>query len=868
MKVPRATMRLQFNQRFTFRSATDLVPYFAALGVSHLYASPVMTARPTSMHGYDVIDPTRLNPELGGEKDFRGLVHALRAYEMGLIVDIVPNHMAVGSDNKWWMDVLTHGRHSHYAKYFDIDWDGSDLHRRGKVLLPVLGRPYGEALAAGEIGVQRTSGSPPVVHYFDKYFPLSPETAAAVEKEPASFDVVSEQGRARLHQVLEQQNYRLAWWRSANDEINWRRFFDINELAALRIEDDEVFDAIHGRILEFYAEGLIDGLRIDHVDGLAQPGDYCRKLRARLASLERMRPDDCPAGPAYLIVEKILAYDEHLPQPWELDGTTGYDFMDEVSLLQHMEAGEVPLTALWQRISGRAGRFADEEELARRQILERSFSAQCETLVDVLYDIAQADLTTRDFSRAAINRCVVELLAHFPVYRIYAKVGEASPADVHFLRRALRGAETTCLPGDRLILEAIANWLLGENGSQQRKERQSIALIRFQQLSGPLSAKAVEDTAFYRYGRLISRNDVGFDAGRFACSADQFHNRMQRRRREFPASMLATATHDHKRGEDVRARLAVLSERSTEWERIVIRWLELARPFLERSPPDQMPSDGDLAILFQTIVGAWPMTLAIDDQAHLATYAKRIGAWQQKALREGKLRSDWTTPDEEYEQAAIRVIDQLFAAPSDLLCEIANFAQKLMAPGVVNSLSQLLIKLTAPGVPDIYQGTEFWDLSLVDPDNRAPVEFVARTEMFESSSFDALISNWRDGRIKQDILRRVLAVRQKWASLFVEGDYMPCAVEGALSQHVVAFARVSQEVRALTICPRLTSRLFRNAQITIPAREWLDTRLIVPKSLRGAYENEFTGEEIGIDGEVAVARLLSCAPFGLLLGFL
>ncbi len=827
-----------------------------------------MAARSGSMHGYDTIDPRRLNPELGGEEGLRGLVQELRHHEMGLIVDIVPNHMAVGPDNPWWMDVLTHGRRSRYAKFFDIDWDTPDARRRGKILLPVLGRPYGEALAAGEICLESVAGSAPVVRHFDKRFPLSPQTAEAARQEPVVFDVSCEAGRVRLHELLEEQHYRLAWWRCANDEINWRRFFDINELAALRIEDDDVFNAVHGRILDFYAEGLIDGVRVDHVDGLAEPGDYCRKLRARLAARQARRPSSCPPGPAYFVVEKILARDERLPKAWQVDGTTGYDFMDEVSSLQHAEAGAAPLTAFWCRISGRPASFADEEELARRQVLERSFSAQRESLVETVYNLAQADIATKDFSRAAIERCVTELLAHFPIYRIYAKPSEASSSDQQYLGDAMQCAATTCLPGDRFILENVGRWLIGQAPPGQARQLQPIAMTRFQQLSAPLCAKAVEDTAFYRYGRLISRNDVGFDPDCFARSLEQFHARMLQRHREFPGAMLATATHDHKRGEDVRARLAVLSECHAEWKSAAAHWLEMGRDFCVRSHAGQMPADGDLLILFQTIVGAWPMTLGTDDQAGLQDFGKRIAAWQQKALREAKLHSDWADPDDAYEQAARRFIECLFGASSNLLTEIVVFARALMAAGVANSLAQLLIKLTAPGVPDIYQGTEFWDLSLVDPDNRAPVDFAARKHALLPTPTDALASDWRDGRLKQRILSQVLATRQRFPDLFTEGDYIPLVCDGPLAQHVGAFARVTPQASLIAVFSRFVFRLLSGAELMIPPSAWRDTRLIVPESLRGRYIGQFNGKDVEINAAIHVAHLLPRLPIGLFVGFL
>ena len=377
MMPPRSTIRLQLHRGFKFDNAAALAPYFATLGVSHLYLSPILTARAGSMHGYDVVDPTRVNPELGGEEALRRLVQAARRNGLGIILDIVPNHMAIGSNNRWWMDVLARGRKSRFAKYFDIDWTPDNPHLRGKVALPILGRPYGQALAAGEITVRCDKNGLALVRYFDHSLPLA---AALVQTPYGNFDPASAAGKECLSELLDSQHYRLMWWRSANDEVNWRRFFDINELAAIRVEDDEVFEAVHGTILRLYADGLIDGLRVDHVDGLSRPGAYCRKLRQRLLSLERERPDDCPKGPAYLVVEKILSHGETLPKAWEIDGTTGYDFMDEISLLQHDAHGEHTLEKLWERASGRSADFAVEEKLARRQILQRNFAAKRQPL--------------------------------------------------------------------------------------------------------------------------------------------------------------------------------------------------------------------------------------------------------------------------------------------------------------------------------------------------------------------------------------------------------------------------------------------------------------------------------------------------------
>jgi (1->4)-alpha-D-glucan 1-alpha-D-glucosylmutase len=866
MSAPRATMRLQFHAGFTFADARALLPYFAALGISHLYASPIMTARPGSMHGYDTIDPTRVNPELGGEEELQRLVDELRRHEMGLIVDVVPNHMAVGSDNVWWMDVLARGRDSRYAEYFDIDWAPDNPHLRDKVLLPILGRPYGEALAAREITLHGDT----FIQYFDHKFPVA-AGGLDVAGEPSSlssasaFDPASSAGRERLHGLLEEQHYRLAWWRSANDEINWRRFFDINELAALRVEDDEVFEAVHATLFRLYAQGLLDGVRVDHVDGLARPEDYCRKLRARLRQLESERASHCPAGPAYFIVEKILAHEEKLAQSWEVDGTTGYDFMDEVSALQH--DGERPLTALWERVSGRFGDFGREEVLARRQILQRSFSAQLQSVVRSLYEIAQADLATRDLALSAIRRALTEILVHFPVYRIYAGVQHASPSDRMFLSRAVARAKTTCLPSDRWLIEMLSMWLMGTRIRSEVDAQQTIALARFQQLSASLCARAVEDTAFYRYGRLLSRNDVGFDPRRFSLTPTEFHLRMQERATYFPHSMLATATHDHKRGEDVRARLAVLSELADEWSRAVERWIALCVPHCEAAGGTPMPSTGDLAILLQTIVGAWPPGLQTTDHKQLAAYGKRIVAWQQKAVREAKLLSDWSAPNEPYERAASELVAWLMAGPSELLTEIADFARRIAPAGAANGLAQVLLKLTAPGLPDIYQGTEYWDFSLVDPDNRTPVDFATRKHTLGTGLPADLAADWADGRIKQLMMARVLAVRKKLPRLFANGQYVPLQAVGPFAGHFVAFARILGNSAAVTaVCRLCTGILREDGSLTIPLARWKDTHIVLPRELQGVKLcSALTGTEIvPSDQTLAAGQILSTLPVALL----
>ena len=860
MNVPRATMRLQFHRGFTFADAQSLAPYFAELGISHIYASPILAARPGSMHGYDVIDPTRINPDIGGEREYCRFVEVLRRHELGMIVDIVPNHMAIGNGNAWWMDVLIKGQDSGYAKYFDIDWSPPNAALRGKILLPVLSRPYGETLAAGEITLARDRERGAfVICYCDQVFPVagSLSDTAATDFDPASPD-----GRERLHNLLERQHYRLAWWRAANDEINWRRFFDINELAAIRVQDDEVFDAVHGTLFRLYADGLIDGVRVDHIDGLSLPETYCRKLRLRLRELDGKRPACAPDGPAYFVVEKILARGESLPRSWETDGTTGYDFMDEASALLHDKSGEQPLRALWRHVSNRPGDFDSEEELARRQILERSFSAQRDAAVEALHAIAQSALRTRDYSRAAIRRCLTEILAHFPVYRIYARVERASPSDCAFLSQAVKRAKETCLASDAWLAAVLGEWLSGRRIDPSLDRLQNIALARFQQLSAPLCAKAVEDTAYYRYGRLISRNDVGFDVRQFACPAAEFHRRMQARVRELPHAMLATATHDHKRGEDVRARLAVLSERPEDWASSVQRWIEFGARNSIITDSERMPSTGDLAILFQTIVGAWPPGLTQTDKSGLAAFSKRVAAWQQKALREAKLHSDWLAPNEAYERATSDFVIRLFSTPSELLNEIATFAKRIAPAGAANGLAQVLLKLTAPGVPDIYQGTEYWDLSFVDPDNRSPVDFAARQESLNVTYIDDLAANWRDGRIKQFVIARVLAMRKKMPRLFAEGTYVPLETAGPLAEHFVGFARILGKSAAISVFCRFTAELLsRDDALAVSISQCNNTRLVIPAELRATFSDALIPQRrLLVGSEVGMAQILNRLP--------
>ena len=759
--TPRATLRLQFHKGFTFADAEALVPYFAALGISHLYASPITAARSGSLHGYDVIDHTRINPELGGEEALKRLVDALRREKIGLIADIVPNHMAATLENAWWADVLRRGRDSRYARYFDIDWESEDPELCGKVFLPWLAKPRHEV-------------------------------------EPGDIDKLG---------LPRPGAYLLGWWRSAGDRINWRRFFDINDLVCLRMEDEEAFESVHALIARLYADGTIDGVRVDHVDGLADPAGYCRKLRQRLDSKNPARP--------YLVVEKILLRGETLPADWGCDGTTGYDFMDEVSALQHDPTAEPVLAEAWAALTGRPSDFAIEEEAARREIVARSFAAPLDACVRAFETLAKSDPAAADLSRPALRRALTGMLVHFPVYRGYATAN-----DRPFVQTAAGAARRTGLPGDRWVIDLLQRWMT-EPGDDRT------ALTRFQQLSAPVAAKSVEDTAFYRYGALLSRNDVGFDVERFGWSAADFHARMQRRQAEQPHALLATATHDHKRGEDVRARLAVLSEQPQAWTGRLARWTDAA----EGLRTDGMPSRADIAMLLQTIVGAWPFDLALEDAVGRAAFAQRLEGWQRKALREAKLETDWGDPNASYETAARDLLHRLVvedAAPA-LRTEIFAFIQEIAPAGAINGLAQTLLRLTVPGVPDLYQGTELWDLSLVDPDNRRPVDFALRQKVLGTET----PATWRDGALKQALIVRALALRLAMPDLFADGSYEPVAVDGRLAARIVAFVRRRGSDAILTVVPRLPTGLAKaHAQLSLEPAGLADTVLALPPGLR------------------------------------
>ncbi|WP_303854204.1 malto-oligosyltrehalose synthase [Salinicola salarius] len=908
MRPLRATVRLQLHADFTFDDACRQVDYYAELGISHFYLSPFLASRAESAHGYDGIDPTRVDSELGGEAGLGRLVEALHAADMGILADIVPNHLAVGSENPWWQDVLAHGRASEYARFFDIDWEQSGAD--GKLLLPFLGDRYVQVLEDGELTLAWDAERAAFfVVYHEHRFPLNPAHTSALLASAAAdadadrdglqpervrsseisheerrgddpliaatlarHDPATEEGRARLHALLERQAYRLAYWRTANDALNWRRFFDITELVGVRVEDESVFDLSHAYVLSLVERGWIDGLRIDHIDGLADPRGYALRLRARLDAIAERRQElngerrNETRRPIY--VEKILGDGEHLHTDWDVDGTTGYEFLDLVSGIQHDPAGREPLARLWREISGREDDFAAEVQAARREMLEGSLAAEFERCVKAVGALASASPATREFSLPAIRRVLGALAVGYPVYRSYADQDGRPDADAEDFDHAMQMARSQLSAADAAWLPLLDDWFGGKapnDFDEPERQWRLTALTRFQQLTSPLAAKAVEDTAGYRSAVLLSRNDVGCEGAHFAYAPQRLHEANRERLERFPRGMLTTATHDHKRGEDVRARLAALSELADIVVPRMQAWARDQRLYDSR----ETPSGGDRLMMLQLVLAAWPLELKLEPDAEFASpdrqaltdFADRIVAWQQKAMREAKLDSHWLAPEETYEQAGEDAV-RCALSGGDLTRELAETAALLDLPGAINGLAQTVLRLCSPGIPDLYQGTEFWDQSLVDPDNRRPVDMAARREALEGAEMPASAwKHWRDGAVKQAVVQRLLSLRREHPSLFSEGEYVPLQASGAYADHVVAFARKTPTQTLVVVVPRLSTVL--SASSLERELQWSDTTLSLETlGLEGTGDAWLTSAPVASPARLSLQQHLSDFPCG------
>jgi (1->4)-alpha-D-glucan 1-alpha-D-glucosylmutase len=821
---PVATYRLQFHKGFRFDDASALVPYLARLGVSHVYASPFLKARPGSVHGYDVVDPRRINPEIGSEASLNRLLRKLDTHGMGMVLDVVPNHMGVlHADNPWWQDVLEKGRASRYAKFFDIDWSP------GKVLLPVLGSHYGEALDKGEIRLVKERGEWKIA-YYDYRFPLKKGSRQGKIEDSLA-----------LHRLLEQQHYRLAFWRVASDEINYRRFFEIAELAAVCVEDEEVFDELHVLIKRLARKPGVDGVRVDHPDGLADPRTYLERLGTLF---ER---------PAWVLVEKILADHEALPADWPVHGTTGYRYANLLTGLFVDAAAEARFDRVYRRFTGEQRSFAELEHASRILVMSTTLAAELDRLAARLARIAAGNRRTQDYTQSGLRKALAETAARFPVYRSYVSERGVSGTDRRYIEWAAKAARRASRIADPGIFDFVRDVLTLDVAPPAGARRRAMLgfAMRFQQFTAPVVAKGDEDTAFYRYQRLLALNEVGGNPRNFGLSLKAFHAASEDRARRWPFTMLGTSTHDTKRSEDSRARLAVLSELSSAWRLALRRWSLLNRSRRAEIEGVAAPSRGDEYHFYQALIAIWP---AESPQA----LRERLKAYMLKAVREAKQHSSWINPDLEYEAALERFVveslrNELF------LKDLREVMPRLVHLGMLVGLSQALLKVASPGVPDYYQGTELWDFSLVDPDNRRPVDFDLRKKLLGEKS--NLLKNLSDGRAKLHIIREGLRVRRKLPQLFHGARYMPLYADGGMEDKVCAFSLSDGKDTVIAVAPRLFASLLREGQ-PAPMGEgvWGESALILPQ---GDYLNALTGKRAG-DGRQRMRDLLADFPVALL----
>ena len=863
-REPRATYRLQLTPGFRFADAAALADYLAALGVSHAYLSPSFEAEPGSTHGYDVVDPGRVREELGGAAGWAQMNEALEARGLGRMLDIVPNHMSIASTaNFWWWDVLENGLSSKYAAYFDVDWAPQSSPSENRILLPILSERYGAALTGGRLSLERRggsfgvrvgdrvlpaapralddvlrraayrAGSDELAFYADAVhgLPLSTSTdreslhrrhrdkgvigvllARLFETEPrlaAAVDATIAEINAdpvALDAFLERQNWRVTHWANAASELGYRRFFDVHTLVGLRVEDDWVMEDTHRLVIGWLTDGTLDGVRVDHPDGLRDPAGYLVRLRRAL-------PD------AWIVIEKILAPDEPLPAAFPVDGTSGYDFLRLVGGLFVDPAGAAPLGELAERVTGEAQDFAVLAREGKRQVLREQLGSELSRVVDLALRVVGGLPEGRDFFRQDLARALTEILISFPVYRTYVHAGAKPELRDRVILAAAVAEATARRPDLTLLFELLLPIL-----TLDRADGGDL-IERLQQIAAAVTAKGVEDTAFYRHLRLLALNEVGGDPERFGESVEAFHRAMADAPRR---SMLATATHDTKRGEDVRMRLAVLSELPDEWAAAVER-LSALRP--------DAPDPHAAYFFYQTVVGAWPLD------------PDRAWAYLEKSAREAKRRTSWTRPDAAYEEALRGFVTGALSDPA-FRAEVERFLARILPAAQRNSLGQTLIKLTAPGVGDIYQGTELWDLSLVDPDNRRPVDFDTRRRLLaelDGAEREAILARMDEGLPKLWVIRQALRLRARRPEAFA-GAYRPLEVEGPQASHVVAFARGGDEVAVAV--PRLTARLEQHpvATLTLPP---------------GVWRNELTGDMVA-GGPVSAGTLWDRFPVTLL----
>ena len=844
--IPVATYRVQFTADFGFDKAAAIIPYLKSLGITHLYASPFLKARAGSTHGYDIVDHAQFNPELGGEDGFERLSAALKHNDIGLILDFVPNHVGVHfADNPWWLDVLEWGPASPHAVSFDIDWDTLPFRSRGGVLLPIIGNGYGAALDGGEIELKYNAAEGSFsAWYYEHRLPIAPERYGEIlrtivkhadaadddagiafmglaakdkglrhpnYKEAPAFktalaaidggaDLIARGLEAykagpdrpvqtqTLHNLLERQHYKLGHWRLASSEINYRRFFDVNTLAGLRVEDAGTFDAIHVLVKRLIAEDKLQGLRLDHIDGLRDPAQYFQRLRKLIRDAQGSNPK-----PFYLLIEKILGEHEKLVPLAGVHGTTGYEWMNVITQVLVDGKGLGELDEVWRQASNVSPKFPPLLKEAKRRVLETLLLSEFTVLTRLLARIAGGHYSTRDYSADNLRQAFELYVLHFPVYRTYLTAAGPSDGDRALINETIEKARADWFGADEGIFDFLRDALTldllkAENAGTHSVPRVRRFALKVQQFTGPAMAKSLEDTAFYRYHRLLALNEVGGEPAAPAMPVETFHAMMRERIKETPHGLTSTATHDTKRGEDARARILALAEIPGEWAVHVGRWKLMNAAHLVIDGDQRAPSAAFEYMLYQALVGAWPLD---GDE----TFIERMQAYALKAAREGKQETSWLNPNAFYEDGLKAFIARILdpAQSAEFLASMQIFAERTALIGALNTLSQITLKATLPGVPDFYQGTELYDFSLVDPDNRRAVDFDARATLLaqigDAPDWHHLAQHWRDGYIKLAWTRELLKLRNDYAAIFADGDYVPLAVSGLHAEHVIAFAR-------------------------------------------------------------------------------
>jgi (1->4)-alpha-D-glucan 1-alpha-D-glucosylmutase len=872
VRWPCSTYRLQLRSGVTLRDAIAAVDYLHTLGITHLYLSPIAKARRDSTHGYDVCDPNVLDPALGTPDDLDELARALHARDMGLLLDIVPNHLAADErDNAWWRDVLTRGAESPAANIFDIDWHSARPSMDGKVLLPILGEPYGAVLERGELRVERADDAW-VLRYGERELPLNVPADAdlsAINGEagtPASFD--------RLHALLERQSYRLADWRTAPEQVNYRRFFNIEHLVGVRVDESAVFAATHDWIGWLVRHGVTDGLRVDHPDGLSLPADYLHRLH-RLAAGDLN--DELIPSSLYVVVEKILLGHETVPDTWPVQGTTGYEFLNALNGIFIARHRMRRLERIYARFAGRRPAFAETEYAARKQVIETTFTSDLDRLVDMLGAIAESDRRTRDLTPHRLRRGLIEVTAALPVYRTYAGAAGITPGDRARLGDAVRKADRRSPDVESALFAFIEDTI-----ARAPEDPARLAFtLRWQQLTGPVFAKAVEDTAFYRDNLLLSLNEVGGDPSHPGTGVADFHAANQARAVRAPRGLLATTTHDTKLSEDVRARLNALSELDEEWHAQLARWRRWNQRHRTRTSEGAVPDRHDEYRFYQLLIGLWPA----DAETPSASLVERLVATMIKSAREARRHTSWVRPDAGYEDGVTAFVRRTLdpARSARFVAAVASFARAIAAAGMINSLAQVVLKVGSPGVPDFYQGTELWSLRLTDPDNRAVVDLDYRARMLEAidaglGAADAdrpaivrrLLESWLDGAIKMYVTTLALRERRGRPELFTTAEYASPAIAldppGAGDRpHVVAILRRTPAAAALVVAPRFSSRLASRGQWPMGEAVWAASTIEMPDDLAdGTFVDIFTGARITAEhGRVRVADVLRGCPVAL-----